>query len=65
MGILGPVAATQCLNQPDNLAALLETSLHQRHIDQVGKQWAAGDEQVPTGHKNSQRLVGKALEERT
>jgi hypothetical protein len=53
------------LDEPYDFAALLKTSLHQRHVNEMRKQRAAGNEQVATRRQNPQRLAGKGCEECT
>jgi hypothetical protein len=61
--ILRPIPAAQCLDEPYDFAALLKTSRYKGIVDQMRKQWAAGNKQVAAGHQNSQGLAGKGCEE--
>jgi hypothetical protein len=63
MRILGSVPATQCLDESYDFAALLKTSRNQGHVDEVGKQRAAGNKQVAAGHQDAQGLAGKGYKE--
>jgi len=61
--ILGPVTAAQRLNQTNNLAPLLEASVHHCKVDQVRKKWVGCNEDVPARHKHSQDGLSPAREE--
>ncbi len=54
MRVLGPITATEGLNQANDLSSLLEAGFDHGNVDEVRKKRVGGDEDVPTRHEDSQ-----------
>lgn len=64
MRILGSIAATERLHQPNDLSAFLESGSLHRQADQVTEQWIRSHEDLRARHENPKEAPSKLREER-